>query len=198
MKKRKTKKNRRKGLYRESWEYLVECKNYIFLITALFFGAGLFGFVFADSLTFFNPLLEGLSGKIEGKDLGGLIWFIFQNNLTSAFVAMVGGVAFGALPIFNSILNGSLGGYVYNLASSEAGYGIIVLLLPHGIFELPAVFIALGMGVRFGLFAFARRGHRKKEFTRRFVSSMKAFVAIVLPLLIIAAVVEGFLILGVG
>jgi len=34
------------------------------------------------------------------------------------------------------------------------GYGILWRLVPHGIFELPAVFISLGLGIKLGTFIF--------------------------------------------
>jgi len=122
------------------------------------------------------------------------MWFIFQNNVSSAFIAMVFGVFLGLMPVINALVNGAILGYVLALASAEAGYGVIFNLLPHGIFELPAIFISLGLGARWGMFVFSGKGNRKKEFSKRFYGSMKVFFTIVLPLLIIAAIIEGILI----
>jgi uncharacterized membrane protein SpoIIM required for sporulation len=60
------------------------------------------------------------------------------------------------------------------------------------VFELPAVFISLALGVKLGMFIFSRE--KGKEFMRRARNSMIIFVCIVIPLLIIAAVIEGLLI----
>jgi len=145
-------------------------------------------------LFFFNDLLRDLSGKIEGKGLLELTWFILQNNVLSAFMAMIFGVVLGIMPIISALTNGTLLGYVYNLASAEAGFGVILYLLPHGIFELPAVLISLGLGVYFGMFIFTEKGKKKTEFLRRFWSSLKVFLTVVLPLLVVAAIIEGLLI----
>lgn len=183
-----------RGKFSESLAYLKESRGPIYFVVALFLLSSLAGFIFSDYFSFFNELLRGLNEKIEGLGWFELIWFIFQNNVTSAFFAMLLGAFIGIVPVFNAITNGSLLGYVYSLASSQGGYGVILYIVPHGIFELPAVFIALGMGIRLGMFAFAKKGTKKKEFVRRFFNSVLAFLFIVLPLLILAAIIEGTLI----
>jgi len=190
--KRRVKK--RSNLWRESWEYLKESRNYIYLVIVLFFVSAGVGFGFPDYFTGFNDLLKGLTEQIEGLGHLGLIWFILQNNVISAFIGMMLGVLLGIVPVFNSLLNGALLGYVFYLASAQGGLSVIWYIVPHGIFELPAIFIALGLGVRFGMFVFAGKGKRKREFRKRFWGSVKVFLTVVLPLLIIAAVIEGTLI----
>ena len=196
-KKKKVNKGKGGNAFRESVDYLKESRNFIWIIVAIFFGASLIAFLFSEQFSFFNVLLEQLAAQVEGLSTGELIWFIFQNNVTSAFFGMLLGVFLGVLPIINALLNGSVLGYVFSLASEQGGYGVILYLLPHGIFELPAIFIALGVGLKFGMFVFAGKGKVGKVFRERFWSSLKVFFTIVLPLLIVAAVIEGVLI-GLG
>ena len=167
---------------------------YIYLILVLFVFSVIIGFSFAENFSFFDNILMGLGDSIEGLGHGGLIWFIFQNNISSAFIAMILGVFLGIAPVFNSLINGALLGYVYAKAIVIGGPGVILYILPHGIFELPAIFIALGLGLKFGMFIFAKKGEKINEFRRRFWNSIKVFLTIILPLLIIAAVIEGSLI----
>jgi stage II sporulation protein M len=65
-------------------------------------------------------------------------------------------------------------------------------LLPHGIFELPAIFISFGMGLKFGTFLFYKE--KMKKFAEFFSNSLRVFVFVILPLLVIAAIIEGSLI----
>jgi stage II sporulation protein M len=190
--------NKKVDLWQESLTYLKEARNYIYFVVILFFISAIIGFAFPGQFVFFNELLKDLSSQIEGKGLLGLTWFILQNNVLSAFMAMIFGVVLGIMPIISVLINGTLLGYVYNLVSAESGFGVIIFLLPHGIFELPAVLISLGLGVYFGMFIFARRGKKKKEFLRRFWSSLKVFLTVVLPLLVVAAIIEGLLIYLTG
>ena len=245
------------NLWKDSVSYLKGTLNYIYVIIILFFASAIYAFLLPEQFTFFDEILLGLSKKIEGLDLFGLTWFILKNNITSAFIAMVFGVFFGVMPVINSLTNGSLLGYVYFLASSAGGFGVIRFLLPHGIFELPAVFISLGLGARWGTvsltsyFAMHKKNKRmrslgtasiflllfgaialsnliaaikeanlnpimilllslitlllflpyltlfflKNKVSRKlFIGSMTVFFTIVLPLLIIAAIIEGVLI----
>jgi len=186
--------NADKGTWRESWNYLKESRNYVYFAVAVFFVSSLYAFLFPGNFVFFDDVLKGLIGKIDGLSTGELIWFIFQNNITSAFLAMILGVFLGVFPFFNALTNGAILGYVYSKATVVSGFSSIVYLIPHGIFELPAIFIAIGLGMKLGMFAFVRRGKKIEEFKRRFWSSMKVFFTIVLPLLIIAAIIEGLLI----
>ncbi len=182
-----------KRLFVDAWEYLKESVNYITFAISIFLASAIFGYIFNADFTFLNELLRSISERVEGKGTIELIWFIFQNNLTSAFLATVLGVFLGVFPVVNAMTNGLLLGYVYARASAIAGFEVILLLIPHGIFELPAVFIAIGLGIKLGMFIFVK-GDKTEEFKRRFWNSMKVFFAFVLPLLIIAAIIEGILI----
>lgn len=187
-------KNKKGNIWKDSGRYLVEVRYFILVVFLLFILSALVGFFFSEQFVFFDDLLKGVYDQIEGLDGPGLTWFIFQNNILSAFFGLVAGVLLGVVPIFNSLTNGVLLGYVYERSVDVIGYSSIFLLVPHGIFELPAIFISLGMGLHLGMFVFSRKGKKISEFKRRFWSSMKVFLSIVLPLLVIAAIIEGLLI----
>ena len=148
--------------------------------------------MFPENFVFFDELLRELAEKTAGLGPGELIWFIFQNNLISSFIGLLFGVFLGIFPIIGTLINGLLLGYVYSMVSVTEGLGVIWMLIPHGIFELPAVFISLGLGLKLGMFIFAK--NKKKELFERLNKSLKVFLMIVLPLLIIAAIIEGILI----
>jgi stage II sporulation protein M len=188
------KRAKKQVIWKESVAYLKESRNYVYAVTLVFFLSGVIGFAFYEQFGFFDDILRDLIDKTEGKGFLELMWFIFQNNTLSALIGMVAGVGFGIIPVMNAVTNGALGGYVYHLASLENGLGVIVYLVPHGVLELPAIFIALGIGVKFGMFIGAPRGKKMEEFKRRFWSSMKVFVTIILPLLAVASVIESALI----
>ena len=190
----KRKENKLKIGWKDSLSYLKETLPFIYAIVGLFFASSVFSFIFPEQFVFFNDLIRDLRGQVEGLGLFGLTWFILQNNVTSAFTAMVLGVFLGVFPVFNALINGTLLGYVFSLASAEAGFGVIIYLVPHGIFELPAIFIALGLGSKLGMFIFSGKGKRASEFKRRFWNSLTVFFFVVLPLLVIAAIIEGLLI----
>jgi len=105
---------------------------------------------------------------------------------------MVFGVFLGIFPVISTIANGYLLGFVANFAIQENGIFSLWRIFPHGIFELPAVFISFALGLRIGASVLNRK--RFSKFNENFISCLKVFVLIVIPLLIIAAIIEGSLI----
>ena len=193
MKKRKKK----KSMFKESVSYLKESMIYFYIILGLFLFSSIFGFVFFENFaSVFDELLKELAEKTAGLGPAELTWFIFQNNVISSLFGMLFGMFLGILPMFSSLTNGLLLGYVYAKASAIDGLGVIWMLFPHGIFELPAVFISLGLGLKLGMFIFTH--NKKKNFVERLQKSLKVFLTIVLPLLVIAAIIEGILIFSLG
>jgi stage II sporulation protein M len=177
----------------ESINYISEMKNYIYLSIFVFLLGGLIGFIFSDYLSgYINELIKKL---IESAvDLKGIdmIAFIFKNNAGVALIVLVLGVFFGIIPLIISLDNGVVIGYVVKLVLNKGSFLELWRLLPHGIFELPAIFISFGAGIYLGMFVFAKKP--LKELKRRFVKSIKVFFLIVVPLLVIAAIIEGLLI----
>lgn len=179
-------------LVSNSWTYIKMQKKYIYIIIAVFFASSIFGYINSSELSFLDKSLIEIGMKTEGLDALELLWFIFSNNVTSAVTSLFLGAILGIFPLFNALFNGTILGYVYSKAVPIAGYLVIWRLLPHGIFELPAIFISLGLGLHLGMSFFAREGI--KTFKTRFNNSLKAFLSIVVPLLMIAAIIESFLI----
>jgi len=181
-----------KSLIRESFDYLGESKNYIYFAILLFVISGLIGFFFFENFTFLDDLLREIMEQIEGMNSFELMVFIFFNNVSSAFYALTFGVFLGIMPVVNALMNGTVLGYVMRNVYEVSGFSNFWRLLPHGIFELTAIFIALGLGIKLGMFIFAE--DRFKELRRRFVYSAVIFALVVVPLLLLAGVIEGLLI----
>tara|TARA_Y100000034_G_C6716675_1_gene316852 strand:- start:368 stop:697 length:330 start_codon:yes stop_codon:yes gene_type:complete len=103
------------------------------------------------------------------------------------------GIFLGIFSFLILIVNGYVLGFV--ASKSVAVEGILVLwrLLPHGIFEIPAVMISAGLGLKLGAYLFVK--HKKGDFKQWLLNSLRVFLFIVVPLLIIAAIIEGILII---
>lgn len=180
------------GQFREAFSYLRGSTSYVAAIALIFLGGILFGLIFSSQLGFLDAILRELVDKV--KDLGAFdtILFILQNNLKSSLYVLLFGVILGLLPIFSSFSNGLILGYVMKIVYIETGFGEFWRILPHGVFEIPAVFISMALGLRLGMFIFTK--NRGEEFIYRARNSMIIFVSIVIPLLIVAAIIEGLLI----
>jgi len=183
--------------YRLSFKFLKESKKYIYAMVSLFCLFVVIGFIVPlpeeitkQLLDYFRELIQ----RTEGFNSREMIWFLFTNNLTASFLVFVGGIFLGIIPLFNGILNGFVLGYAAKLSVLENGVFSLWRLFPHGIFELPALFISLGLGLRLGVGIF----QEKTSFKSLFVNSLRVFLLIVVPLLIVAAIIEGSLIVFSG
>jgi len=186
-----------KTQFKEGLAYIKESKKYIYVSIAIFLLATLAGFVFSSHLTFIDKYLAELIAKTENFNTAEMIFFILQNNLQSSFFSILFGVFFGIFPLFSTVMNGLVMGYVLARTLEVASIAIWWRLLPHGIFELPAIFISFGLGIKLGLSILTKK-NKSKEFKRRFYNSINSFFMIIIPLLIIAAAIEGILISIVG
>jgi len=192
MKKKKGKELDLKEHFDQGIMYIKESKGEIYFVIAIFFISALVGFFFSERFTFLNVILVELVSKVIGLNVLELTFFILLNNIQSAFFTLLGGVFLGILPIIGALTNGIVLGYVLSLTYEVSGLLDFWRLFPHGIFELGAIFIALGMGVRLGGFVFAKQ--KVRELKRRFFESINVFLVIIMPLLILAAIIEGLLI----
>ena len=185
--------------FSKSKNYIKSSKNFIYTIVGIFIVFALFGF-FVPATTELEEaiikMLKELLEKTQGLNQWQVIKFIFFNNLQSSFIGLIFGVIFGIFPVLSAVVNGYVLGFVASKSVDAGGISILWKLLPHGIFELPAVFISLGMGLKLGTFLFKKKKIKSlKEF---FINSIRVLIFIVIPLLIIAAIIEGILISFLG
>ena len=180
--------------YSLCWKFFIECRWHIVLALTIFFFFFLIGFalpIFFRATIF--EFLSKLVGSLEGKSTFEIIQFIFFNNLKASFFALLFGIGLGVFPIVTGAINGYLVGFVAREVAGTEGILILWKLLPHGIFELPAVFFSMGMGMKVGFSLFNRK-KAKKNFQRNLIEAIRFFVFVVIPLLIVAGIIEGLLI----
>ena len=133
----------------------------------------------------------GLSSVTETRDMAAAI---FANNLTAAFSAILWGLIpfayLAAFPLgFNFFLIGALGVYYVRSGSSLGVY--LVGILPHGIFELPALVLAMSCGLYLcRVITDYVRFNRKGTVKPALANIARVLVLNVLPLTAIAAVIE--------
>jgi len=192
---KRKKKNFFKENYRESLNYIRESRNFIYSAIIIFLFFSLAGFFIPAPPLLEEKILEfieELLRKTEGMSQAELIRFILLNNIQSSFIGMLFGIIFGIFPLLAALTNGYILGFVAAKTAEGAGIFVLWKLLPHGIFELPALFISLGLGLKFGTFIFKK--NKFEALGTYIIKSIKVFFFIVIPLLIIAAIIEGSLI----
>lgn len=186
--------------YSLSWRYLKECKVHLILIVLVFILSGILAWYYQppEIIDIVMQIMKELVQKTEGLGMWQMIIFILNNNLQSSFFGMILGMILGVFPVMTAFANGYILGFVAGESVATLGLGVLWRLAPHGIFELPAVFISLALGTKLGMFITAGKGKLKKEFLRRLEQSLRVFLFIVIPLLVIAAIIEGVLIVALG
>ncbi|MBR3785061.1 MAG: stage II sporulation protein M [Firmicutes bacterium] len=147
-----------------------------------------------------EPYFESLEGFMtdEGDISFRVLWL---NNLFACVKTIaMGTLPLVYLPLLSLLSNATVIGTVLGLTAAEAQISltdtILYMILPHGIFELPALFLAFGLGFYLCKWMTKRFFRRNLDDPRSFTDVMnsiaKGYVLVVIPLLTIAALVECF------
>jgi len=131
-------------LIKKSWTYTLIATAVMLLATIVGF---LFPQLFEQQVL---SIIRSMLLQLEGLDTNELIIFIFLNNLKATFFAVVLGMFVGVFSIIMGIVNGYVIGFTMNMAVSESGVLILWRLIPHGIFEIPAILLSMGVGFYLG------------------------------------------------
>jgi len=184
--------------YKKIWKYLSASKFYLKLSIALFILFIITGVVFPVLFRdFIINYIKDILEKTEGLDFMSLVGFIFINNLETSFFSIVLGIFLGFFPIFVLASNGYLLGFISRIVVEQEGAFSLWRLLPHGIFELPAIFISTGIGIKLGI-DIMYRTEEEGLLLKELLNIFRVFIFLIIPLLVIAAFIEAGLILFVG
>jgi stage II sporulation protein M len=143
---------------------------------------------FESSVVGFVKNFRGLS-KLE------LAAAIFLNNTLKTVLAILLGSLFGIIPAVFLLGNGIALGVIFSLSAQTRGLWLSLLsIVPHGLLELPAVFLGTSIGLMVGS-RVMKQFFRPPETTigSELVQGLRFFITVILPLLFIAALVEAFL-----
>ena len=134
--------------------------------------------------------LLGTFPDISNMSLIELFGFVAANNTIKSLLFMLGGLLGGVLPLFFVVFNGFFIGWVAYSLGSSVGLGYVVAgLMPHGVFEIPAILLAMSMGVSLGYAALnSLKGSGSLWGEAR--TALGFFLTRVFPLLVLAAVIE--------
>lgn len=119
---------------------------------------------------------------------------IMTNNIQVAILAFAGGITFGILTVYllvyNGVIVGALAGLFWHSGNS---YVFWAYILPHGVIELIAIFIAGGAGLLMG-YKLCVPGNltRKYQLKKNTLRSVQLLLGSI-PLFVIAAFIEGFI-----
>jgi uncharacterized membrane protein SpoIIM required for sporulation len=135
---------------------------------------------------------QGFSGRSGDVD-AAMTGFYVRNNVGIAFQCFATGILFALgsafFLIFNGLAIGTVFGYVVH-----AGHGVNIatFVCGHSPFELTAIVIAGGAGIRMGTALIATRGRTRLGSLRSHASDLVALVSGAAAMLVIAAMIEAF------
>jgi len=170
----------------------------IIVSSAIFFATLILGIVVTMKdpsigqgfLTLFkDTVMEGITGDPP------IVLFVkvFLNNLQACLLLFLGGASLGAVTLFILSTNGIIIGSIVEVVREKQGVELILAaIIPHGVFEIPSFILSGALG-----FLLAKALHDEWHGTGDAAASAarygRFFVIVILPLILLAAVVEAFI-----
>ncbi len=180
------------------WLDLPRLRLYAITSVALFVSGAITGsltiFVHPEIAFQLRELLQQFVGMFHGMSRLQLFIAIFLNNSVKTLLAILLGPLLGIVPVVFLLINGAILGAVIPMAVASMGlWSSVMTVIPHGIFELPAIFLGTSVGIQLGLHPFLRlAGKTDSSLLSEFPKGMRLYVRIIVPLLLLAALIEVF------
>ncbi len=119
---------------------------------------------------------------------------IFFKNLLSCIMSVLLGLGLGIVPLVVDVSNGFLIGVVlYSVLQNEGILYFLAGVVPHGIIELPTVFMSIGIGFRLGHQLILAVLGEKTDLKGEIKIAIHFLVRWIAPLLLVAAAIETFI-----
>ncbi|MGK9251017.1 stage II sporulation protein M [Paenibacillus sp. P22] len=194
------------SFFRTGFPHLVRQRGwFIGAATLLFLLGGLLGYlsVWQDPMAVHSVLPAGMSDVIDpsktNSDRGDvhspiMSTTIMTNNIRVAVMAFLSGITLGIGTVYLMVYNGLMIGALAAVFAREGySYTFWAYILPHGIIELTAIFIAGGAGLYMG-YRFFVPGElpRKLVFLQAAKESALLLIGSV-PLFVVAGLIEGYI-----
>lgn len=186
---------------------MIDLKPWLFLTTVVFAFGFCIGIVLCivapELISYFADALKEITEKISKDGKIQLTWqsayFVFWQNFTAAMIVSFGGAIFGLPTIFVSFVNFALLGFFAGLAifGPEAGqlnlFRFVILIVPHGIFEIAAILLSVALGLKLGiLWILPKSKGRRMEAFRLSLKQIFVMIPLIVLLLFLAATIEIF------
>jgi len=188
------------------WRIIVEelSRLKIYILAALIlFGLGIYwGYTSFDLDEILRQMVNEAFGELGDKIANSenptltSVMLIFLNNVRAILFMMVLGIFLAIFPVISIWINGVLVAFVLRTeeAAGASLYDMIFKgLLPHGLLELPVIFIAAGYGIRLGITVILRIFPGQRSRTQTVGEVLKSGVTLfgfLVILLLFASLVE--------
>lgn len=142
--------------------------------------------------SFENLRNSDLAQKFDSYNELELSLHIMVHNNLIAIAIILSGIILALFGVFQiaglGLLVGMLGSYTYQLSPNIIK--IIMTVLPHGLIEIPAILITATYAI--DIFSTAVKERNLKATKEAYIRAIKAYFFLILPMLVLAAIIEGF------
>ncbi|MCZ7383395.1 MAG: stage II sporulation protein M [Candidatus Methanoperedens sp.] len=178
-------------------EYLYSLRKYVLAVTVIFIAFLIIGVLVSitnpEKSTYYIELFKKTFGWITQLNPFERMLEIFKNNAVNSLLALVLGIGLGFVPFFLIAVNGLFLGMVAEVFSTEKGIlFVLAAVLPHGIIELPMVFLSAAIGLRLGYEMIRVLKGERTNLKQEFLQGLWFYLVRILPLLFVAAVIESY------
>lgn len=192
-----------KEQYKKTFHFIGKDMRWIVLGTTVIFIAliVLTDLFFSKHTDMMAELLQQFQETVKDIAPDGSISapLLFLNNLKACVIAMViGFIPFLFLPVFVLGVNAAVMGAVasmYRMTGMSVAGMYLFGILPHGIFELPAILISISMGL-YLCYCLVKRiceGRYNRGIVKEALGNMlRTLLTLIIPLLAVAAVIETY------
>lgn len=134
------------------------------------------------------------AGVVDDTGQMSVFGLLMNNWRAMLLSALYGLIPFAFMPLISLMANGALLGVMTGIYQSN-GMSLLTLLagvVPHGIFELPALVLSIGCGVRlcWNMCLIATGSPRKVPFLELAEELLRVLVLVVAPMTVAAALIE--------
>ena len=197
-----------KNIYREEWNnFKKDYRLTFFILMGISTAMALFVYVgLVSQPDLANEAFRQLSkqfeeaGAFDHLSSSGLFFFLLKNNLRAVLIT----VLLGLIPVvflasLSSIATtGSVGVMLAmtKVQGGDAGLLFLTGIVPHGIVELPAIFLAGSIGIYLSIQTFKKlfTSHRlEMNYKQVLKQTTRSFLFVVVPMIVVAAVIEAFI-----
>lgn len=192
--------------YKKEWQFFKKEMKILFpvllvsIVLLTILSHYIFAEVYKSDANAINSVSKVIQGSMSGIDLSkdthmvSILKLFFNNARASLIAISLGVVPFLFLPFISFFANGILVGMVTSLAFQTGGFSLsffLASLLPHGIFEIPAIIYACALGIylcKETTKILLKRSD--KRLSNVIADTLRGYVLVILPLLIVAAIIE--------
>lgn len=177
--------------------YIWDLRLYILAVIVIFVLFYALGYLAAISIPDVgNTVVSSFKGEVaplKEQSPAGLMLGIFANNALKCLLVIVLGLAFGIVPAFFILANGLILGIVIGVTMARTSLLYVLAgVVPHGIIELPMVFISAAIGLKLGADVLRALLGKKEGLFDKIKEALVIYIVWIFPLLFLAAFVETY------